>query len=205
MKPHLHKLEPLPGKSAFAFSVGESFYNVALPVLDDLAAGLQEGANNAAALRTSVGVAVTNLGFALEMYLKSLRLLVGVDVPETHDLWALYKSLPVEVKNSLELRYNDSVAAREGTTLFTLSFMVEAAPVGRRPQPEFPKREEVRSDVPNLLRRAGRLAVNWRYPHDAVPFGKRLSPVQNFEHSHLRIFRDALVAEIRGRHPLLNA
>lgn len=204
-RPNVQKLAPEPGKSAVAFSVGESFYAVTLPVLNLLAAGLQDGAENAATLRSSVAVAVTNLGFALEMYLKSLRLLVGLDVPEKHDLWVLYKSLPVEIKNSIELRYEEYVARVERTTLFTLCMIVEAAPNGQPQQPEFPKRVDVKFDVPNLLRRAGSLAVSWRYTQDAVPLGKRLSPVQYFEHSHLRIFREALVAEIRVRHPALSA
>ncbi len=201
MKPVFRKLEPLPGKSAFAFEVGEKFYGVALPVLDRLAAGLEEGAENAAEAGAALGVAVTNLGFALEMYLKSLRLLVGVEVPENHDLWVLYKNLPIEVKASLEKRYTELVAQRDPTTLLTLSFVVEAAEEGRSQKPEFPKKDPVKKDVPNLLRRAGRLAVTWRYPHDSVPLGDRNSPVQNFEHSHLRLFHDALVEEIRARHP----
>ncbi|MDO9131797.1 hypothetical protein [Hydrogenophaga sp.] len=204
MNPFVSKLGPSPGKSALAFAVGTRFYGVALPTLDRLAAGLQEGAENAAEAGAALGVAVTNLGFALEMYLKSLRLLVGVDVPENHDLWVLYKTLPLEVKASLEKRYTELVAQRDPTTLFTLSFVVEAAEEGRSQQPEFPKNEPVKKDVPNLLRRAGRLAVTWRYPHDSVPLGDRYSPVQNFEHSHLRLFCDALVEEIRARHPRLS-
>lgn len=204
MKPFVRKLEPSPGKSALAFAVGGRFYDVALPMMERLATGLQEGYESAVEAEAALGVTVTNFGFALEMYLKSIRLLVGVEVPENHDLWVLYKSLPIEVKQAIERRYTDLVAQRDPTTLFTLSFVLEAAEEGRSQRPEFPKKEPVKTDVPNLLRRAGRLAVTWRYPHDSVPFGDRYSPVQSFEHSYLRLFCDALIEEIRARHPRLS-
>ena len=197
------KPQPDQGKSAFAFSVGEAFYEVARPVLEGLSSGLQQGADHAATSGASLGVAVTNLGFALEMYLKALRLLVGVEVPENHDLWVLYKSLPIEVKEAVETRHDELVGARDATSIFTLSFLVEAAAEGRWEEPKIPRKESGRTDVPNLLRRAGRLAVTWRYPHDAVPAGQRFSPVQSFEHTLLGLFKEALTAEIRRRNPRL--
>jgi len=180
-----------------AFRVGQAFHAVARPVLLGLAGGLQEGPEFAAGSTADVSVAVTNLGFALELYLKSIRAWIGLDVPDTHDLWVLYKSIPIDIKNRVEHIYNSAVEARDPKTMFTLYAMIEASPDGPSKQPTFPELPSLRKDASNVLRRAKSLAVSWRYPHDSVKQGQRYSEVNCFEHSHLSILADSLVAFIQ--------
>ena len=47
----------------------------------------------------------TNLTLALELYLKSLRIVLGLSVPQHHNLWDLYKAVPQGYKTQIEQRY----------------------------------------------------------------------------------------------------
>jgi hypothetical protein len=187
-----------PKEHATAFNVAQAFHAVALPTLTGLARGMQEGPEYAAKHPAEIAVAVTNLGFALELYLKAVRAWVGLESPETHDLWVLYKSLPVDVKQRIERLYEQDVATRDPNTMFTMHAIVEQSPDGPSVVPKFPPTQPLLKDAPNLLRRAKSLAVSWRYPNDAVPVGARYSPVNTFEHSHLALLANALVAFIRA-------
>ncbi len=136
-------------------------------------------------------VAATNLGFALELYLKSIRAWVGLENPETHDLWVLYKSLPVEVKHDIESLYQPELDSKPPTEILTLRTVVELSHTGTPSSPEFPKSTPLQRDVSNLLRRTKSLAVAWRYPQDSVPLGKRYSPEMSFEHTCLVLLANA--------------
>ena len=48
----------------------------------------------------------TTLALSVELYLKSLRIILGLSVPEKHHLWSLYKVLPSNIKEHIESNYN---------------------------------------------------------------------------------------------------
>lgn len=50
----------------------------------------------------------TNLGFALELYLKALRMQLCLPYRRTHDLWDLYMDLPDDVKLGIGKSYDES-------------------------------------------------------------------------------------------------
>jgi hypothetical protein len=174
-----------PREHVSAFQVGRAFLAVAEPTLDQLSRGIRHVSEQGSLAAPDLAVAVTNFGFALELYLKSIRAWIGLETPETHDLWVLYKSLPASVRNELEISFDKLRAERDPTTIRSIQTVIEESPDGSAIVPEFPSTRASQHDIPNLLKRTRSLAVSWRYPNDAVPAGKRFSAVQTFEHSLL--------------------
>ncbi|MCZ8158844.1 MAG: hypothetical protein O9256_03030 [Rhizobiaceae bacterium] len=197
--PRRHAATLEPREHATAFQVARAFYAVAKPTLAGLSRGRDEGVNFAAEHSAELPVAATNLGFALELYLKSVRAWIGLDNPETHDLWVLYKSLPVDVKGDIEHLYQGELDAKAPTEILTLRSIVEHSNTGSPQPPEFPKGNSPQRDVSNLLRRTKSLAVSWRYPQDSVPAGKRYSTEIAFEHTCLVVLANALDQFIHAR------
>lgn len=175
----------------FATSVANAYFGLARPLLDRLAAGLEEGAH-AATDAASVFSVATNVALALELYLKAIRIGLKMTSPDTHNLWALYKSLPNEVKTKLEAGYDARVAELLPTQQFDLNICVQRG--GSPSDPfEFPTREARSKLLPALIKRSAFMFVAWRYVHESVP------PTQkhaffSFEHSHLRIACETLLA-----------
>ena len=78
----------------FAFQCAESFFGLANPYLEKIGADLNGGVMAASKDPGGLISSATNLALALELYLKSLRAGLELSVPETHNLWSLYKTLP---------------------------------------------------------------------------------------------------------------
>lgn len=174
----------------FATSIGNSYYALALPLLDRLAAGLHEGPHAAVDSGTVFSTA-TNLALALELYLKAIRIGLKLSLPDTHNLWALYKSLPVAAKVSLEAAYDEKMAAKAPTEIFELQICIQR---GGKPSDsfEFPKREQRSNSLPNLMKRSASMFVAWRYVYESVPPNQKFA-FFSFEHSRLRAACEALL------------
>lgn len=174
----------------FATSVANAYFGLARPLLDRLAARLEEGAHAAADTATVFSIA-TNIALALELYLKAIRIGLKMTSPDTHNLWALYKSLPNEVKTRLEAEYDARVAERLPTQLFDLNICIQRG--GKPSDPiEFPKHEERSKLLPALIKRSAFMFVAWRYVYESVPPTQKYA-FFSFEHSHLRIACETLL------------
>ena len=44
----------------------------------------------------------TILSLSVELYLKSLRMILGMSIPDKHHLWSLYKVLPSNIRSDIE-------------------------------------------------------------------------------------------------------
>ena len=101
----------------------------------------------------------TNLGFAIELYLKALLMQLNIPVPRVHDLRALYDKIHGLVKEVLESVYDtamiEDVRRLRGRVSFTLA----------KGQPKRPRRDEykVSLDLPDLLARSRDIFESWRY------------------------------------------
>lgn len=174
----------------FATSIGNSYFALARPLLDRMATGLNEGPRAAIDSGTVFSTA-TNVALALELYLKAIRIGLKLSVQDTHNLWALYKSLPVDVKATLEGAYDEKLAAKAPTEIFELEICIQR---GGEPSDsfEFPRHEQRSNDLPNLMKRSASMFVAWRYVYESVPPNQKYV-FFSFEHSRLRAACEVLL------------
>lgn len=143
-----------------ALVCGEAFQRLAaelIPTIDII----EE--TSAQAMSNELGDLVacaTNLGFAIELYLKSLLTLVNKSVPKSHDLRDLYDAIPTSVKELIESVYDtmrpEQVHQLRGRTSFTLA-------KGPLDEPQWDDYNEVPLVLPDLLARSRDLFYSWRY------------------------------------------
>lgn len=175
----------------FATSVGNAYFGLVRPWLDRLGAGLQQGADAAATDAATVFGVATNMALSLELYLKAIRIGLGLSSQDTHNLWSLYKSIPNDVKARLEAAYDAKVGAMTPTRQFELEICIQR---GGDPSEhvEFPKSIKRSKELPALLKRSAFMFVAWRYVHESVPATQKYA-FFTFEHSLLRAACETLL------------
>ena len=156
-----------------AFQCADSFFGLAKPYFDQIGADLNGGVMAASKDPGSLISAATNLTLAIELYLKSLRTSLQLSVPETHNLWSLYKSLPTNVKHLIEEKYSQKVASTPDEKLLQLKVAYELATGDGPKAPEFPKNENESNEVKQLLKRSANAFQLWRYVYESVKPGER--------------------------------
>jgi hypothetical protein len=106
----------------------------------------------------------TSLALSVELYLKALRILVGFRVPAHHDLWALFKGLPKELKESIERHYA-SLWDHHGSDVHT-----SVASVGSFSKEQLAETNDADGPQDNSLRsvlkRSKDAFQTWRYLHE---------------------------------------
>jgi len=124
---------------------------------------LEDSNKHQVPLGTVIGSA-TNLSLAVELYLKSIYMLLKKEVPDTHNLWALFKNLPVEVKDELKAQY-DLVNGQPTNELASVRIYT-----ARRKEGTFDPPQELRkigpSDLKSVLVRSAEAYVTWRYLYE---------------------------------------
>ena len=108
---------------------------------------------------------VTNLSLALELYLKALYLLSGLQVPTTHDLWSLFEGLPQSVKSTIIACYKRLPEAPAGIKV--LEIQLSVGPF--KGDPPFPD-SNLDYSLENVLKRSKDAFQTWRYLYER---GKR--------------------------------
>jgi hypothetical protein len=138
----------------------------------------------------------TNIGFAIELYLKVLLMQQDLPVPQNHDLRTLYDALPQPVRALIESVYDtklpDHVRQLHGHASFTLV----KGPLEEPPRDDYTK---VSLALPDLLARSRNLFQSWRYIFEySAPED---SPYQfhKFEYVPLRCAAEAMRVEITVR------
>ena len=104
---------------------------------------------------------VTNLSLALELYLKALYLLSGLQVPTAHDLWSLFEGLPQSVKSTIIACYKKLPKAPAGIKV--LQIQVSVGPF--KGDPLFPDHKSDYS-LENVLKRSKDAFQTWRYLYE---------------------------------------
>ena len=108
-----------------------------------------------------IAACATNLAFALEIYLKCLRIQVGLPPRadgDGHDLWQLYKDLPNQVRRDIEARY-ESGRTRPYPTHASITFALQRSPVA----PTWTDGGEKPMELGEVLKRSKDTFVSWRY------------------------------------------
>lgn len=174
----------------FAASIGNAYFELARPLLASLTRDLDPKAPPVVDA-SLVFSSATNIALALELYLKAIQIGLRMHPPETHDLWDLYKRLPVNTKASLESAFNAKRAALSPTANCEMQICIQRGPESAPPD-EFPRDASKSNDLRALLKRSRRMFVAWRYVYESV------APMQTyafftFEHAHLRLACETLI------------
>lgn len=145
--------------SQAAFDSANAFYARGKYYLDRLSAEVSEGSYQRVPSGLGEVVAsAANLSFALELYLKALRIKLGLPYSPTHDIGLLYSELPPRVRAPIEQSYNAKLAAFPFGK--RASFTIAKGP---RERPDWAKYSELPHDLPSVLSRQANTFESWRY------------------------------------------
>jgi hypothetical protein len=143
-----------------ALVCGEAFQRVAAELIPKISIIKETSVYDMSNELGDLAVCATSLGFAIELYLKSLLMLVGKVVPKSHDLGKLYDKIPVSVKEYIEDVYNtkrpEQVHQLRGRVSFTLA-------KGPLDEPQWDDCNKVPLVLTDLLARSRDLFQSWRY------------------------------------------
>ena len=107
-----------------------------------------------------IGPAAVNLALAIELYLKALHIVNASRPPGTHELWKLFKTLPLPTMLSLEQKYKDVLPTKDDqlkAIRMTISRVGEQQKA--KPAPSS-------ATVKELLIGHNHSFMNWRYLHE---------------------------------------
>jgi hypothetical protein len=139
----------------------------------------------------------TNIGFALELYLKGLLMQLDLPVPKVHDLRTLYDAIPQSVRALMEGVYDTSLLDQlnhlpGGRVGFTLAR-------GPADEPLWDDHTKRSPALPDLLARSRDLFQSWRYVFEHGQQEGNPYQFHNFEYGHLWCAAEAIRAEFTVR------
>jgi hypothetical protein len=178
-----------------ALVCGEAFQRLAAELIPRIGAIKEKSAQAMSNELGDLVACATNLGFAIELYLKALLTHLDLPVPQVHDLRALYDAIPQPVRALIEDVYDtkwpDQARQLRGRVSFTLA---------RGPLEE-PRWDDykVSPALPDLLARSRDLFQSWRYVFEFSQ--PEHSPYQfhQFEYGLLWCAAEALRVEVTVR------
>jgi len=177
-----------------ALVCGEAFQRLAAEFLPRIGVIKETSAHAMSNELGDLVACATNLGFAIELYLKALLTQLDLPVPQVHDLRALYDAIPQPVRALIQDTY-DTKWPEQLHHLPHHRFTLAKGPL-EEPQWDPYK---VSPSLPDLLARSKDIFQSWRYvfefrqPED--------SPYQfhQFEYGLLWCAAEAIKAEVTVR------
>jgi len=138
----------------------------------------------------------TNLGFAIELYLKALLTQLDLPVPQVHNLRALYDTIPQQVRVIIESVYDTALPEDLRRLRGHVSITLAKGPLK---EPLWDDYSKVSLDLPDLLSRSKDLFQCWRYVFEFNSPEGNLYQFHQFEYALLRCAAEAMRVEITAR------
>jgi len=137
----------------------------------------------------------TNLGFAIELYLKALLTQLDLPVPQVHDLRVLYDLIPQQVRALIEDVYDTSWPEQARQLRGRVSFSCAKGPL------EEPRWDDYKVSLalPDLLARSRDLFPSWRYIFEFTQPEDSPYQFHQFEYGLLWCAAEAIRIEITVR------
>jgi hypothetical protein len=107
----------------------------------------------------------TTFALAVELYLKALHILVGLNVPRHHNLLALFTGLPKDLKDSVEQNYN-SLGGPRGADIHTLKLKISVGHFREEQLAQAARKDAGRAQdnsLKSILKRSRDAFQTWRY------------------------------------------
>lgn len=111
----------------------------------------------------------TELTLAVELYLKILWMRLGLNVPETHDLWSLFKNLPNEQLRTSIIKAYDNSNPVTGSEVASLELAISVGPFQEDQMQAAETERTKKKHGPSLkavLLRCSNGFQAWRYLHE---------------------------------------
>lgn len=179
-----------------ALVCGEAFQRLAAEFIPSIGAIREASAQTISNELGNLVACATNMGFAIELYLKALLTQLDLQVPKSHNLRRLYDAIPTSVREVIESVYDtkwpEQVRQLRGRVSITLA-------KGPLDKPLWDDYTKVPLTLPDLLARSSDLFQSWRYMFEfSRPEG---SPYQfhQFEYGLLWCAAEAIRVEATVR------
>lgn len=178
-----------------AFTCGEAFQRVAEELIPEIGSIKERPSQAMSNELGDLVVCAANLAFAIELYLKSLLKLLDLNVPQTHNLRALYDSIPQSVRTIIEDVYDTKWPEQVRQLRGRVSFTLAKGPL------EKPQWEDytVSPALPDLLARSKDLFQSWRYVFEFRQPNASAYQFHQFEYGLLWCVAEAIKVEIKVR------
>lgn len=145
--------------SQAALMCGEAFQRLAQEFIPKIGA-IKEKSSQAMSNELGDLVAcATNIGFAIELYLKALLTQLYLQVPPVHDLRTLYDAIPQPIRELIESVYNTALPDQVRQLYGRVSFTIARGPPEQPPWDD----SKVSQALPDVLARSRDLFQSWRY------------------------------------------
>lgn len=137
----------------------------------------------------------TNLGFAVELYLKALLTQLDEPVQIGHDLCALYGRIPQQVRTVIEKVYDLQLPKQARLLNGHMCVTLAKSPLGKPSWDDY----KVSRALPDLLARSRDLFQSWRYIFEFTQPEDATYQFHQFEYGFLWCAAEAIRFEIKVR------
>lgn len=154
--------------AGFAIVAADAFLEQSQPFLQRIGRDIETAHERAVRDIGGMIASATSLALAVELYLKALRLLVGLRAPRYHDLWALFTALPQDLKDSVE-QYYISLGGPQGADIHTLNVKLSVGPFREEQLAESDRKKTGRAQdnsLKSVLKRSKDAFQTWRYLYE---------------------------------------
>lgn len=138
----------------------------------------------------------TNLGFAMELYLKALLTQLDLPMPQVHDLRALYDAIPQPVRAIIEDVYDTALPNQVRKLYGRVRFTIAKGPIEEPPRDDYTK---VSLALPDVLARSRDLFQSWRYIFEFTQPEDSPYQFHRFEYGLLWCAAEAIRVEVTVR------
>jgi len=182
--------------SQAALVCGEAFQRLAEEFITRIGAIKKKSSQDMSNELGDLVACATNIGFAIELYLKALLILMDLPVSQVHDLRALYDKIPQPVRAIIESVYDtampDEMRQLRGRASITLA-------KGPLEEPIWDDYTKVSLTLPDLLARSKDIFVSWRYIFEFTKPEDSPYQFHQFEYALLRCAAEVMRVEITVR------
>jgi HEPN domain-containing protein len=170
----------MPKGNAKRYSIGmavktaDVFFEQSQQFIEEIGPDINVANQKAVQNLGGLTASATMFSLAVELYLKTVRFAKGLSVPDTHHLWSLYRSLPQDLKTSIESKYESLHSAQSIKTaelIVALWFGMSENDLNKK----FDESRKTRSkdlSVKGVLLRSSDAFITWRYFHEKGADGK---------------------------------
>jgi hypothetical protein len=178
-----------------ALVCGEAFQRLAAEFIPRIGAIKEEFALAVSDELGDLAACATNLGLAIELYLKALLTHLGLPVPQVHDLRDLYDATPQSVRALIEDVYDTKWPDQARQLRGRVSFTVARGPLEEPRWNDY----KVSPTLPDLLARSRDIFQSWRYVFEFSQPEHSSYQFHQFEYGLLWCAAEAIRVEVTVR------
>lgn len=181
--------------SQAALVCGEAFQRLAEEFISRIGSIKENSSKDMSNELGDLVACATNIGFAIELYLKALLILMDLKVPQRHDLRALYDRIPQPVRAIIENVYDSALSDEMRQLCSRASITLAKGPLKEPRWDDY----KLSLALPDLLTRSKDIFTSWRYIFEFTEPEDSPYQFHQFEYGPLRCAAEAIRVEITIR------